>query len=69
MAVNRLLGQHRVAVPAFIVLLLGILSSLAWIQAHKNLPMPSASAAIESPAFKQPDTFNGLLALSPEEVF
>ena len=65
---SRVLPQHRLAIRGFIILLIGILSSLAWIQVHQNLPKPSAVAAVEPPALKQPETLNGLLALSPAEL-
>ena len=41
---------------------------LAWIQFHQNRPALSAVAAVEPPAFKPPETLNGLLALSPAEL-
>ncbi len=65
---TRNLPQHRLAILAFIILLIGISASLAWIQVRQNLPMPNAVAAVEPPAFKQPETLNGLLALSPAEL-
>ncbi len=60
--------QRKFAIPTFIILLIGISASLAWIQFHQNLPMPNAVAAVEPPTFKQPETLNGLLALSPAEL-
>jgi len=66
--VRKNLPKHRLAIPAFIILLIGISSSLVWIQANQNLPMPDAVAAVEPPAFKQPETLPGLLALSPAEL-
>ena len=60
--------QHRRAIRAFTILLIGISFLLAWIQFHQKLPMLNAVAAVEPPAFKQPETLNGLLALSPTEL-
>ena len=60
--------QRRLIVSTFIILLIGISASLAWIKFHQNLPTPNAVAAVEPPAFKQPETFNGLLALSPADL-
>ncbi len=51
-----------------IILLIGIASLLPWLQNHQNLPKPNAVTAVESPAFKQPETLNELLALSPAEL-
>jgi hypothetical protein len=65
---RKILPKHRLAILAFIVLLIGILSSLVWNHFHQNLPLPNAVAAVETPAFKQPATLNGLLALSPDEL-
>jgi hypothetical protein len=64
----RILPQRRLAIRAFIILLIGISLLLVWIQVHQNLPTPNAVAAVERPAFKQPETLNGLLALSPAEL-
>jgi len=64
----RTFPKRRLAIRAFIVLLIGISSSLAWIRFHQNLPRQNAVAAIEPPAFKQPETLNGLLALQPAEL-
>ena len=66
--VGRSLFQHRLATPAFIILLIGIVSSLAWIQFHQKRLLPNAVAAVEPPAFKPPETLNGLLAMSPTEL-
>ena len=60
--------QRRFAIRAFIILLIGISSSLISIQVHQNRPKQNTVAAVEPPAFKQPETLNGLLALSPAEL-
>src|ERR1035437_9502118 len=65
---GKILSQHRFVIPTFVILLIGILSSLALIEVHQNLSMPNAVAVVEPPAFKQPETLNGLLALSPAEL-
>jgi hypothetical protein len=65
---NKVLHKHTLTIPSLIILLIGILSSLAWIQVHQRLPMPNAVAAVKPPAFKQPETLHELLALSPAEL-
>jgi hypothetical protein len=64
----KILLQQRLAIRAVIILLIGLASSLAWIRFHQHLPIPNTVAAVEAPAFKQPETLNGLLALSPAEL-
>ena len=65
---RKILPRYKLAIRIFIILLIGFAASLAWIEFHKNLPMLNAVAAVEPPAFKQPETLNGLLALSPAEL-
>ena len=65
---RKILPQRWLAIHVFIILLIGIPSLLAWIRVRQNLPMPNVVAAIEPPAFKQPETLNGLLNLSPAEL-
>ena len=60
--------QRRFAIRAFIILLIGISSSLISILVYQNRPKQNTVAAVEPPAFKQPETLNGLLALSPAEL-
>ncbi len=65
---RKVLSQHRLAIRASIILLIGISSLLAWIHVHQKQPMPSTVAAVGPPAFRQPETLNELLALSPAEL-
>ena len=65
---GKVLPQRKLAICVFIILVIGILFSLDRVQVHQNLPMPSGVAAFETPAFKQPETLNGLLTLSPAEL-
>jgi hypothetical protein len=65
---GNVLFQKRLAISVFIVLLIGISSFLAWIQFHRNLLTSNAVATVEPSAFKQPETLNKLLALSPAEL-
>ena len=69
MVVRKFLPKHSLSIPAFVVILIGIASSLAWIQVRENQPMPNVIAAVEPSAFMKTETFNGHLVLAPAELF
>jgi hypothetical protein len=65
---RKVLPKRRLAILAFVILLIGIATSFAWVHFHQNFQKPNAIAAVESSTFKQPETLKELLALSPAEI-